>query len=59
MIIFNKEYIYIHLYKIMITNWVNKKTIERKWYLIDATDLVLGRLSSFLAIRLRGKHKSS
>jgi large subunit ribosomal protein L13 len=43
----------------MITNWVNKESIERKWYLIDATDLVLGRLSSFLAIRLRGKHKSS
>ena len=43
----------------MITNWVNKNTIERKWYLVDATDLVLGRLSAFLAIRLRGKHKSS
>ena len=33
--------------------------LEKKWYLIDATDLVLGRLASFLAIRLRGKHKSS
>jgi large subunit ribosomal protein L13 len=43
----------------MITNWVNKNSIERKWYLVDASDLVLGRLSSFLAIRLRGKHKSS
>ena len=42
----------------MTTNWVNKKAIERKWYIIDATDLVLGRLSSFLSVRLRGKHKS-
>ncbi len=43
----------------MTTNWVNKKSVEKKWYLIDATDLVLGRLASFLATRLRGKHKSS
>ncbi len=32
--------------------------IERKWYLIDATDLVLGRLASIIAVYLRGKHKS-
>jgi large subunit ribosomal protein L13 len=31
--------------------------IEQKWYLIDATDLVLGRLSSEVAQLLRGKHK--
>jgi large subunit ribosomal protein L13 len=31
--------------------------IERKWYLIDATDLVLGRLASITAKILRGKHK--
>ena len=43
----------------MLTTWVNKNSVEKKWYLIDATDLVLGRLASFLAIRLRGKHKSS
>ena len=30
-----------------------------KWYLIDAKDQVLGRLSSFLATRLMGKHKVS
>ena len=30
-----------------------------KWYLIDAKDQVLGRLSTFLAIRLMGKHKVS
>lgn len=31
--------------------------IERKWYLVDASGCVLGRLASFLATRLRGKHK--
>ncbi|MBF0498155.1 MAG: uL13 family ribosomal protein, partial [Deltaproteobacteria bacterium] len=30
---------------------------ERKWYLVDAKDLVLGRLASEVARRLRGKHK--
>lgn len=31
--------------------------IDRKWYVIDATDVVLGRLASQVAILLRGKHK--
>ncbi len=31
--------------------------VERRWYLIDAEGLVLGRLASFIADRLRGKHK--
>ncbi len=31
--------------------------IKREWYLIDADGLVLGRLASFIATRLRGKHK--
>ena len=31
--------------------------IERKWYVVDASDKVLGRLASEIAIRLRGKHK--
>ena len=43
----------------MLTTWVNKKNVEKKWYIIDATDVVLGRLASFLAIRLMGKHKSN
>ena len=30
---------------------------DRKWYVIDAEDLVLGRLSTIIASRLRGKHK--
>lgn len=31
--------------------------VERKWYLIDATDVALGRLSSTVAAILRGKNK--
>ncbi|HXE29066.1 MAG TPA: 50S ribosomal protein L13 [Stellaceae bacterium] len=32
-------------------------TIEKKWLLIDADGLVLGRLAALIADRLRGKHK--
>jgi len=31
--------------------------IERKWYVVDAEGLVLGRLATIIATRLRGKHK--
>jgi large subunit ribosomal protein L13 len=31
--------------------------IDKKWYLVDAKDKVLGRLASQIAMRLRGKHK--
>jgi large subunit ribosomal protein L13 len=31
--------------------------IERKWFIVDAENKVLGRLASEIAIRLRGKHK--
>jgi len=33
--------------------------IEKKWILIDAEGVVLGRLASIIAMRLRGKHKPS
>jgi large subunit ribosomal protein L13 len=33
--------------------------IEKKWFLIDADGLVLGRLASQVAMILRGKHKTS
>jgi large subunit ribosomal protein L13 len=31
--------------------------INKKWVLVDAKDVVLGRLASVLALRLRGKHR--
>ena len=33
--------------------------IDKKWVLIDAEGVVLGRLASIIAMRLRGKHKAS
>ena len=33
------------------------ETVKRDWFVVDATDKVLGRLASEVAIRLRGKHK--
>ena len=32
-------------------------SIKREWFVVDATDKVLGRLASEIAKRLRGKHK--
>ena len=31
--------------------------VEKKWYLVDAEDRVLGRIATQIATRLRGKHK--
>lgn len=33
------------------------ETVERKWYVIDADGVVLGRIASQVALMLRGKHK--
>jgi len=33
--------------------------IEKKWYVVNAEDKVLGRLATEIALRLRGKHKPS
>ena len=48
----------------MINKDIKKNSIKSditlaQWYLIDAKDQILGRLSSFLAIRLMGKHKTT
>ena len=34
-----------------------KGAFDRQWYVIDAQDLVLGRLATQVATMLRGKHK--
>ena len=41
----------------MRTYTATPATIKRDWYVVDATDKVLGRLATELARRLRGKHK--
>ena len=45
--------------KIMKTYSAKAADIEKKWVTIDATGLVVGRLASIVALRLRGKHKAS
>lgn len=41
----------------MRTYSVSARDIERRWYVVDAKDQVLGRLASRVAHVLRGKHK--
>ena len=41
----------------MKTFMASPATIERKWYVVDATDMTLGRLASEVAKVLRGKNK--
>lgn len=41
----------------MKTYMASASTIERKWYVVDATDKTLGRLASEIASVLRGKNK--
>jgi large subunit ribosomal protein L13 len=43
----------------MTTVSVKPAEVEKKWVMIDATGLVVGRLASIIALRLRGKHKPS
>ncbi|MFP4663074.1 MAG: 50S ribosomal protein L13 [Bacteroidales bacterium] len=39
------------------TKSANKETVRKDWFIVDATDEVLGRLASRVAVVLRGKHK--
>jgi len=41
----------------MSTVMPKEETIERRWFLVDAQDKVLGRLATQVATVLRGKHK--
>lgn len=41
----------------MSTVFVSPKDVKKDWILIDAEDLVLGRLASKVSMLLRGKHK--
>lgn len=43
--------------KINNTYTAKPSEIKKDWYVIDATDLILGRLASIIAKYLRGKHK--
>ncbi len=41
----------------MKTQFAKKGEVERKWYVVDAKDAVLGRLATKIATYLRGKNK--
>ncbi len=41
----------------MKTRFTRKEDADRKWYLVDAKDLILGRMAAEIAVYLRGKHK--
>ncbi len=43
----------------MKTTLAKKETVTRNWYVVDATDQVLGRLSVRIANVLRGKHRAT
>jgi large subunit ribosomal protein L13 len=43
----------------MTTYSAKAADIEKKWLLIDASGLVVGRLATLVAMRLRGKHKAT
>src|SRR5690606_31376482 len=43
--------------RIMKTFSAKPHEVNRDWYVVDASDKVLGRLASLIAHRLRGKHK--
>ena len=42
----------------MKTFTAKPETVQRDWYVVDATGKTLGRLATELARRLRGKHKA-
>lgn len=42
----------------MSTTIARSESVERSWYVIDATGLTLGRMSTRIATALRGKHKA-
>ena len=43
----------------MKTFMQTKETVTREWYVIDATDIPLGRVAAKAASMLRGKHKAT
>jgi len=50
-------HILLNRIKEMKTFVAKEREVDRKWYLVDAEDKILGRLATQIATRLRGKHK--
>ncbi len=47
----------LNLSRNMKTTILKKESIDKKWYIIDAKDKVLGKLATLVADKLRGKDK--
>jgi large subunit ribosomal protein L13 len=56
LVIFAAQFFWLYLYP-MKTYSAKPESVERGWFIVDAQDVVLGRLATELARRLRGKHK--
>ena len=41
-----------------MTPFIKKKNIKNNWYLVNATDIVVGRLAAYISKVLRGKNKA-
>ena len=39
------------------TTYLKPADVEKQWIVVDAQDVVVGRLATFIAMRLRGKHR--
>ena len=42
-----------------MTNFIKKSEIQNNWYLIDATNAVVGRLATIISKIIRGKNKTT
>ena len=42
-----------------MTPFIKKKEIKNNWYLVDANNLIVGRLAAFISKVLRGKNKTT
>jgi large subunit ribosomal protein L13 len=40
------------------TSYLKGESVEKRWILVDAEGVVVGRLATFIAMRLRGKHRA-
>ena len=43
----------------IMTPFIKKKDIKNNWYLINAKNIAVGRLASFISMVLRGKNKAN
>ena len=42
-----------------MTPFIKKKDVKKNWYIIDAQNIAVGRLASYISKVLRGKNKAS